>query len=79
MIYLKQYAKAHKLKDEDILLGFPTLLRGNAKRWFINLKAEKTNIQSITDEFRNRFLKSSKSSTAVLFQQKQLVRENVQD
>ena len=44
-----------------------------------NLNAEKTNIQSITDEFRNRFLNPSKSSTAVLFQQKQLVGENVQD
>ena len=41
LIDLEHYAKAHKLKDEDVLLGFPTLLRGNAKRWFIHSNAEK--------------------------------------
>ena len=79
LIDLEHYAKAHKLKDEDVLLGFPTLLRGNAKRWFIHSNADKTNIKSVTDAFRNRFLNPSKCSTAVLFQQKQRVGENVQD
>lgn len=79
MIYLEHYAKAHKLKDEDVVLGFPTLLRGNAKRWFIHSDIDKTNFKRITDAFKSRFLNPSKCSTATLFQQKQRVGENVQD
>uniref|UniRef100_A0A8W8LKM7 Retrotransposon gag domain-containing protein n=1 Tax=Magallana gigas TaxID=29159 RepID=A0A8W8LKM7_MAGGI len=79
LIDLEHYAKAHKLKDEDVVLGFPTLLRGNAKRWFIHSEIDKTNIKTITDAFKSRFLNPSKCSTATLFQQKQRVGENVQD
>lgn len=79
LIDLEHYAKAHKLKDEDVVLGFPTLLRGNAKRWFIHSDIDKTNFKRITDAFKSRFLNPSKCSTATLFQQKQRVGENVQD
>lgn len=79
LIDLEHYAKAHKLKDEDVVLGFPTLLRGNAKRWFIHSDIDKTNLKRITDAFKTRFLNPSKCSTATLFQQKQRVGENVQD
>ena len=64
-------------EHEDVLLGFPTLPRGNSKRWSIHSNAEKTNIKSVTDTFRNRFLIPRKSSTAV--QQTERVGENVQD
>lgn len=60
-------------------MGFPTLLRGNAKRWFIHSDIDKTNLKRITDAFKTRFLNPSKCSTATLFQQKQRVGENVQD
>lgn len=79
LIDLEHYAKAHKLKDEDVVLGFPTLLGGNAKRWFIHSDIDKTNLKRITDAFKTRFLNPSKCSTATLFQQKQRVGENVQD
>ena len=79
LLDLDHYSKAHNLKDENILTCFPTLLRGNAKKWYNFSNFDKSSLDSVKTAFRKRFVDTYKYSTATLFNQKQRVGEKVLD
>lgn len=67
LIDLEYYVKVYKLKDEDVVLGFLMLLRGNVKCWFIYLDIDKINFKRIMDVFKFRFLNLSECLIVILF------------